>query len=560
MLCTTCRRQLARATVCATCGTPAPGATAPLELVLADGTRVPLVGELTIGRSRGSALQLDDHSVSRNHACIRAGDGGVPLLEDAESSYGTFLDDVRVTAPVALRDGARIRVGNQRLEVQAHHNDDPDAASRTIVVPVGASLLLPAAGAASLQPAETAQGRRPRLRSGYALKRLDASEGERRWVVRDLRDEGFLRVSDHDAQLLRLLDGTRSLGDLVAEAESAFGQMGAVRLARLLADLGERGMLAGVEGGAAPDTPAPAGRMRRLLKTRERTVDGVGPFLHWVYRHGGWILFTRPALVAIVGVAVAGFGVWVALVVGRYGTPFVVAHRLVLGGLVFLVGRGLLVGVHELAHGLAMESVGRRVRRAGVKSIFIFPYAFVDTSEVWFEPRRRRFAVSAAGPLSDLALAGVFSILCLTLARGTIRDVTFQVAFAGYVAAFFNMNPFLERDGYHILADRLGVPRLRARAREELRRRLSGEGAQHVDPALTRYAVAGVAWSVAAAGLAIGLSLRFVPLMVEHAPATVVWVVLATLWAALFIPVLVVIGPPLLTRLRGAERMRPSEG
>jgi putative peptide zinc metalloprotease protein len=560
MLCTTCRRQLARGTVCATCGTPAPGATAPLELVLADGTRVPIVGELTIGRSQGSALQLDDLSVSRNHASIRAGDDGAPLLEDAESSYGTFLDDVRVTAPVALRDGARIRVGNQHLDVQAHPDDDDTAAGRTIVVPVGASLLVPAAGAASLQPAETTQGQRPRLRSGYALKRLDASEGDRRWVVRDLRDDEFLRVSDHDARLLRLLDGTRSLADLIAEAESAFGQMGAVRLARLLADLGERGMLAGVEGSAALDTPAPEGRMRRLLKTRERTVDNVGPFLHWVYRHGGWILFTRPALVAIAAVAVAGFGVWVALIVGRYGTPFVVAHRLVLGGLVFLVGRGLLVGMHELAHGLAMESVGRRVRRAGLKSIFIFPYAFVDTSEVWFEPRRRRFAVSAAGPFSDVALAGVFSILCLTLGRGIIRDVTFQVAFAGYVAAFFNLNPFLERDGYHILADRLGVSRLRARAREELRRRLSGEGTQDADPALTRYAVAGLAWSFAAAGLAIVLSLRFEPVMVQYAPATVVWVVLGTLWAALFIPVVVVVGPPLLARVRGGERVRPSEG
>jgi putative peptide zinc metalloprotease protein len=557
MLCPTCRRQLAQATVCTTCGTPAPGASAPLELVLADGTRVPLVGELTIGRSRGSALWLDDPSVSRSHARISAGDDGELLLEDAESSYGTFVDDVRVTAPVPLRDGALIRVGNLRLEVQAHR--DVFAAGRTIVVPLGASLLLPAAGAASLQPAETVEGRNPRLRSGYALKRLDASEGERRWVVRELRGGSFLRISDSDARLLRLFDGTRSLKDLVGEAESAFGQLGAVRLARLLADLGDRGMLAGVEGGATAETAAPEGRMKRLFKTRERSVDGIGPFVGWIYRHGGWVLFTRPALVAIATLAIVGLGVWVALIVGRYGTPFVVAHRLVLGGLVFFIGRALLVGLHELAHGLAMESVGRRVHRAGVKSIFIFPYAFVDTSEVWFEPRRRRAAVSAAGPLSDLTLAGVFSILCLTLAAGTIRDVTFQLAFAGYVAAFFNLNPFLERDGYQILADRLGVPGLRARAREELRRRLSGEGSQDFDRALIRYGVAGLGWSFAAAGIAIVLSLRFEPIMVKYAPPTVVWVVLGTLWAALFVPVLIVVGPPLLARFRGAERMRPSE-
>ncbi|MGH2944014.1 MAG: M50 family metallopeptidase, partial [Solirubrobacteraceae bacterium] len=339
--------------------------------------------------------------------------------------------------------------------------------------------------------------------------------------------------------------------DLIGESERRFGATGAARLARLLADLGERGMLAGVQSSPALDAAAPDAWWRALLKTRERTVDGVGSLFARIYRGGGWILFTRPALAAIVALAVAGFGVWIALVLGRYGTPFVVAERLVLGGLVFLVGRGLLVALHELAHGLAMESVGRHVRRAGVKAIFVFPYAFVDTSEAWFEPRRRRFAVSAAGPLSDLALAGAFAIACLLLAPGTIRDVTFQVAFAGYVAAFFNLNPFLERDGYHILADRLGVPGLRARAREELRRRLSGESSQDLDPALVRYAVAGIGWSFAAAAIAVFFSLRFEPVMTRYAPETVVWIVLGTLWAALLVPVLLVVGPPLRDRLRG---------
>ena len=558
MLCPNCHRQLARAAVCGTCGTPAPGAVAPFELVLADGTRVPLVGELLIGRSRASELCLDDPSVSRRHARIRPGDGGAPLLEDAGSSYGTFLDDAPVTGAVALREGAQIRVGNQRIEVRARRDDDH--AGRTIVVPIGASLVLRAAGDASLQPAETAGGQRPRLRSGYAVKRLDASEGERRWVVRDLHGESFLRLSDNDARLLRLLDGTRSLADLVGEAEQAFGPLGAARLARLLADLGERGMLAGIESSGALEAAAPEGRMRRLLKTRERTFSGVGPLVERIYRRGGWVLFTRPALAAVGAVAVIGLGVWIALLAGRYGTPFVVAERLVLGGLVFLVGRGLLVALHELAHGLAMESVGRHVRRAGLKAVFVFPYAFVDTSEVWFEARRRRLAVSIAGPVSDLALAGAFAIACLLLAEGTVRDVAFQVALAGYVAAFFNLNPFLERDGYHILADRLRMPGLRARAREELRRRLSGEGSRDLDPALVRYGLAGLGWSFAAAGIVIAVTLRFAPAMQMYAPEIVVWVVLGTLWAAMFVPVLIVVGPPLLARVRGRGHVSPAEG
>jgi putative peptide zinc metalloprotease protein len=549
VLCATCRRQLAPATVCGTCGTPAPGASAPLELELADGTHVAILGDLTIGRSPASALWLDDPSVSRNHARIVAGDAGAePLLEDVGSSYGTFVDDARVGAPVVLRAGAEIRVGDQRIEVRTPRAEHE--AGRTIVVPVGASLLLPAVGGASLQHGAAGHGPRPRLRSGYAVKRLDASEGERRWVVRDLHGESFLRVSERDAKLLVLLDGTRSLADLVAEAEDAHGALGVPRLARLLADLGERGMLAGVEGAGGDDAAAQPNGWRRWVRTRQRSFGGLGSAFDRIYRSGGWLLFTRPAAIAIGALCVAGIGVFGALIAGRYGTPFVVAHRLVLGGLVFLLGRGALVVLHELAHGLAMEAVGRRVHRAGFKLVLIFPYAFVDTSEVWFEPRRRRFLVTIAGPVSDLALAGAFAIACLLLPEGTIRDVAFQVAFAGYVAAFFNLNPFLERDGYHLVADRLGVPGLRARAREHLRRRLSGTATEPADPALTRYGLAGIGWSFAALAFAIVFSLRFEPIMVQFAPPTVVWIVLGTLWAACLVPVAILVGPPLLGRLR----------
>ncbi len=98
------------------------------------------------------------------------------------------------------------------------------------------------------------------------------------------------------------------------------------------------------------------------------------------------------------------------------------------------------------------------------------------------------------------------------------------------------------------------------RAREELRRRLSGAGGEAAEPGLTRYAFAGLGWSFAAAAIAIAFSLRFQPVMVQYAPPTVVWVVLGTLWAALFVPVLIVVGPPLLARVRGGKRMMPAQG
>jgi putative peptide zinc metalloprotease protein len=551
VLCTSCRRQLSRgAEYCGNCGTPVAGAAEPLELVLADETRVPLVGAMTIGRAPGSSVVLHDPSVSREHARISPGDnGGGVSIEDAGSSAGTLVDGVAISRATALHDGASLQLGAQTLRVERRR--DMSEAGRTIVVKPGASLVVPSIGPPGVPAQATSFGMKPRVRSGYALKRLDASEGAKRWVLKDLNRNTFLRLSDNDAHLFELLDGTHSLADLIGIAEQRFGPAGAPRLARLLADLGERGYLAGVAGGEADAAEeAPQGFLKRLFKPREKSFERVGGFFEALYRRGGWVLFTRPALYAIAALIVGGLGAFVYLIVGRYGTPFVVAHRVGLGALIFLLGRFAVVAVHETAHGLAMASFGRRIHRAGFKLVVIFPYAFVDTSEAWFEPRNRRIAISAAGPISDFSLGALFSILCVFV-EGTTQDVFFQLAFAGYVGAFFNLNPFIDRDGYHILVDYLREPGLRKRAKDQFSRRLTGKGRSSDSPVLARYSIAGVGWSILAAGFAIFMSLRYEPIMSQFAPSWVVHIVLGSLWLALFIPVFVVLGKPLVERIRG---------
>jgi putative peptide zinc metalloprotease protein len=190
------------------------------------------------------------------------------------------------------------------------------------------------------------------------------------------------------------------------------------------------------------------------------------------------------------------------------------------------------------------------VHRAGLKLVAIFPYVYVDTSDAWFEPRRRRIAISAAGPASDFTLAAVFSLCCLALRPGTVRDVFFQLAFAAYVGAIFNLNPFVERDGYQILVDVLRRPGLRARAREHLRRRLSGQPSSTDSPVLARYATLGVAWTVVALGFGAVMSLRYEAALAHLVPASVAHVLLGVLWLLLVIPLVAMVGVPLLDRLR----------
>jgi putative peptide zinc metalloprotease protein len=278
--------------------------------------------------------------------------------------------------------------------------------------------------------------------------------------------------------------------------------------------------------------------------------DGAGDFFEGLYRSGGRVLLTGPALAAMGAVAVAGALAFAYLVAGRYGTPFVVASRVGLGGLVFLIGRLGLAAIHEMAHALTMASFGRRVGTAGVKLVLIFPYAFVDTSDAWFEPRRRRIAVSAAGPVSDFTLGGLFALLALCLPPGTLRDIFFQLALAGYIGGLFNLNPFLPRDGYQILVDALRQPQLKARANAQLKRRLSGGAPGAESALLRRYSEVRLAWLALAGMFAVAMSLHYETRFAALLPRPLLWGTMGVLWVAFFLPVAIELAGPLLTRAR----------
>jgi putative peptide zinc metalloprotease protein len=295
---------------------------------------------------------------------------------------------------------------------------------------------------------------------------------------------------------------------------------------------------------------AEPGLVRRVLQPREKTFEWVGEWFERAYAGWGRLWFGPLSATGLILLSLAGLVTFSYLIGARYGTPLVVAHRLLLGGLVFIAGRFLLVAVHEAAHGLALSHYGRRTDRAGLRLIMIFPYAFVDTSEAYFEPRSHRIVISAAGPLSDFSCGAAFAIACALSPKGNVRDVLFQLAFAAYVGAFFNANPFLDRDGYQILSDWLGQPRLRERARAQLSARLSGSGGSEGSSVLARYGVAGLVWSLIGAGFVLVLSLRYYDRLSALAPHSLVVAGFVGFFVLLLVPVVFALGMPLLRRAR----------
>jgi len=71
-----------------------------------------LTGEsVTIGRAAGNDIVITSKRVSREHARIRR-DGWRRILEDLDSTNGTFLNNERIVTGCELRDRDRIKIGD----------------------------------------------------------------------------------------------------------------------------------------------------------------------------------------------------------------------------------------------------------------------------------------------------------------------------------------------------------------------------------------------------------------------------------------------------------------
>jgi CRP-like cAMP-binding protein/Zn-dependent protease len=313
---------------------------------------------------------------------------------------------------------------------------------------------------------------RPNLAADVELKRFPLRWGNDYAMVANPRAMIYFRLEPWEADLLPLMDGTRTVGDIVVERLEEEGELdaeGATQLVQIL-ELGgflepvPVGLDQGLKRTLDPLTPAQR-KIRIFLKTLTIDWSGADGFVRWWYRSLLWPLF-RPAGVAVaVLFATAGliaFGLVEAS--GRYtlGARSAPAESLILLALGFV-----LTFFHELGHAATIIHYGRRVKSAGFLIYFGSPAFFVEASDSLMLDRRQRILQSFAGPFSELVLAGLASVALLLLPEGTtLGGLLYRFALINYFVIFLNLIPLLELDGYWILSDLIQVPDLRPRSLE----------------------------------------------------------------------------------------------
>jgi CRP-like cAMP-binding protein/Zn-dependent protease len=272
-----------------------------------------------------------------------------------------------------------------------------------------------------------------------------------------------------EAELLPLMDGTRTGQELVVAHLEEAGDLDPGAVLSLVRSLHEGGFLdpapIDVPGLVADRLdPVSPGRkkIRGFFKNLRIGWDGADRFVTACYRGGFRFAFRPWALVLIGAVAVAGFAAFVDV---AGSDRFAFSGKEAPAEAVLLLALGFfLTFCHELGHALVLKHNGRKVISAGFFIFFGSPAFFVDSSDGLMMGRGQRISQSFAGPLTELGLAGLASIVIFTFPDAGVSALLYRFAVLNYFVILLNLIPLLELDGYWILSDLIQVRDLRPRA------------------------------------------------------------------------------------------------
>jgi putative peptide zinc metalloprotease protein len=296
---------------------------------------------------------------------------------------------------------------------------------------------------------------------------------QRRFILKNTRTDRFLLLSEPERFLWDQMDGRTVLQDIATAYVLRYGAFDFELIPALIGKLLRDRLLTLEPASAvrralarhrghwlAPAVEAALAALERISVSSRR----VQPLFQRLHRWGGFLLFTRLTLLAcaVLGVlgVVAGARLWPhagTIASGLGANPL--AAIVVVKVLFFVT-----LALHQVVHGLATVHYGRRVREFGFTMLHGFlPTFYVDVTDIFMASRRARIVTAVSGTLVHLVLGSVCFLVALSASPGFVQAFAAASGIIQWQAFVVALYPccFIEMDGYHVLADLLGLPTLK---------------------------------------------------------------------------------------------------
>jgi putative peptide zinc metalloprotease protein len=327
------------------------------------------------------------------------------------------------------------------------------------------SIMGPAAfaGGRPLRPADF--DRPPALSEGVKLLGTVAGSGYRQAPALVQRADGqTIQLTPLLYELVSQIDGERSYDELATLLTEHCGKLATADDVRFLteAKLRPLGVL------QAPDGSEPSiARTNPLLALNLRFVVARPALTNRIAALFA-PLFHAPIVLAVLAAFVAATA-WIGFEKGLGSA----AHQALYEPAALLLVFGLVLlstAFHEIGHAAACRFGGAKPGGMGMGLYLVWPAFYTDVSDAYRLGRGGRLRVDLGG----LYFNAIFGVALIAVWAAVRWDALLLAVAAQLVIMVRQLVPFLRFDGYHVLADVVGVPDLFLHIKPTLRRLLPG--------------------------------------------------------------------------------------
>lgn len=359
---------------------------------------------------------------------------------------------------------------------------------------------------------------RPRRKLGLEVFDGLSADGTPFTVLKDPDQGRYFHLSAEGRFLWDRLDGVRDLRALAIEFFVAFKRFAPDMVATIIHSLALAGFVEvrSLTHDVQAATTRPEQWWHPVANAVQKTfnwqlaLNHCDPWMARLYAAGVCHLYTPLCLAVMALISLAGFA---AFAIYAQSAWHILGTQGALSAFGCLLPAGLLaLFAHEAGHAFTVKACGRKVERMGLAWYWVSPVLFIDTSDMWLAGKWQRIAVGLAGVCANLVLAGLAALL-IPLLNDVAAALAWLFAALSYALVFFNLNPLLDYDGYHVLSDWLERPNLRRETPVRLWRSLR-YGRNHADgerglSADILYAAAALAYLVVFGALILAVAMAW---------------------------------------------------
>jgi len=275
----------------------------------------------------------------------------------------------------------------------------------------------------------------------------DSGRGEKEEFIIHAPGGRQFRIPKLAKEILQQMDGKTSLQEIVRELNSRSISISEQQLSELIE---KRYRALGVFANYGPEDEE--------RNSQQASEQGSTFLLYWDLIPRKYVIWLSKRLVffyhylavlsGLIAIVVSHY-----LVYARYNSPEFLSH----GSFIAVLGLCLFsILAHEFGHAAAVSKYGGTPGNIGFALYILMPSFYADVSEIWRFSRRQRMVVDLGGVyfqqlvFASFAFIGAFSSAPEYFIACRLIDLM----------ALLTLNPIFQFDGYWLLVDYLGLPKL----------------------------------------------------------------------------------------------------